>query len=81
MLQSTNCDTGDVCVDLTDTSAECQPADICDNFDKPCSWETFLAKCCADRTRFAACLYEKLDIFQCNTKGSCLNDGLIVSCK
>ena len=81
MLQSNNCGPGGVCVDVTDTSAECQPADICDDVDSECSTEIFLEKCCADRTRFATCLNNKLSILQCNTKGSCINDGLVVRCE
>lgn len=81
MLQITNCVTGGVCVDMTDTSAECQPADICDDVDQECSKEVFIAKCCTDRTRFAACLNNELSILQCSTKGSCINDGVVVRCE
>jgi hypothetical protein len=81
VLQTTNCATGGICVNMSDTLAQCQPADICDNVGSQCSTETFLTKCCADGTRFAACLDNELSILQCSTKESCINDGLVVRCQ
>jgi hypothetical protein len=81
MLERSNCARGGVCVNMSDTLAECQPADICDDVHSQCSDEVFSTKCCADRTRFAACLNNKLSILQCSTKGSCINDGPVVRCQ
>jgi hypothetical protein len=81
MLQTSNCAAGGICVNMSDTLAQCQQADVCDDVGNQCSTQIFLTKCCADRTRFVACMNDELSILQCGTKESCINDGLVVRCQ
>ena len=79
MLQSSNCVTGGICVDLSNTLAICQSADICDSVGSKCSIETFDSRCCADGTRFVACQNNELSIYKCS--GPCNDDGNFAICK
>ena len=79
VLESKNCDTGEICVDLSNILAVCQPGDICESAGSQCSIETFESRCCADGTRFVACQNNELSISRC--VGPCNDDGNIASCK
>lgn len=79
MLQTSNCATGEICVDLSSTSAVCQPADICKSAGSKCSIETFESRCCADGTRFVTCQNNELSISQC--VGPCNDESNFAGCK
>lgn len=77
LMQTSNCDAGGICVNLSDTLAECQAADVCDEVGSECSTEVFVQRCCADGKRFAVCSGNQIFVGGCT---NCHNKGKFVVC-